>query len=807
MNLTAPNSSLRKASPSQAVIRRKQGHNALAPSALCSHLPLPSSVRTACSHKPLPQNKTRPSIVQAVADLTKLRPMRSPLITRFLCAGLLMLGLALSGCAGHQSLLSPLDDALNDTATEEAAEQLLQSDSQGAIPAPNIPPELAQQKGTQKALALQTSDSPIAYTVHCESPDDPALAKTFLQINSLTKMQETPLYSATSLEQRLETALKEARDILHANGYYTGQAHGSIEFSGGGINEGKNAHMSKNGADQGKPQKNAQTPKTSPLKAQVTVSFSPGPQYTLGKAVISHTEQPKVDAGLLPLPVSLESLAHTDGDSNGDSTLKSPTKVSLPDQPSLLYDFHPQDAPALPRSLEDLGLDPSGPALADKVLDAVDRVQKDFRNSGYPEAKTTSTQYFLNHQTQTLDVEIHVLPGPFIRMGELSLPQGASVDESYLLAKQTWKVGQPWNQDTIESYRDALRQTGLFVSMDISPAKQDQDSSLRPIEVRLTPAPERTIGGSLKYDTSFGPGVQAFWEHRNLTGHGDSLRLEAPVWMDMQEVTAKYRLPYFLRDDQDFIAQLGFLNEDVDAYNLQAVRLAAGLDRRLSRHWKATLQGSAESGSLKDPKKPREEYLMFGLPFTLAFDSTNSILDATKGGRATLGLAPYTGEYRDDFTVLRSRLDLQRFIPLADEDTLVLALRGTLGTMTGVDAGRVPPSVRFYSGGGGSVRGYEYQSLGPRNYRDDPLGGSALTEVSIEPRWRFSETFGVVAFVDGGMAYDEVDDLGKDLRWGAGLGLRLYTPIGPVRVDVATPLNPRSDDDPVQFYMSIGQSF
>ena len=787
MNLTASNSSLRKASPSQTVIRRKQGYNALASSALCFHLPLPSPTETTCSPKPLSHKKSFSSLVQAVAGLASLRPMRSSFIPRFLCAGLLVLGLALSGCAGHQSLLSPLDDALNDTATEEAAEELLQSDRQGAIPAPNIPPELAHQKTTNNVLTLQTSDSPIAYTVHCESPDDPALAKTFLQINSLTKMQETPLYSATSLEQRLETSLKEARDILHANGYYTGHAQGDIEFSGGGINEGQNA----------------QTSKPSPLKAEVTVSFSPGPQYTLGKTIISHTEQPKLDAGLIPLPVPLENPAHTDG----DSTQKSSTSDPSPARPSLLYDFHPQDAPALPRSLEDLGLAPSDPALADKVLDAVDRVQKDFRNSGYPEAKITSTQYFLNHQTQTLDVEIHVLPGSFIRMGELSLPPGASVNENYLLAKQTWKVGQPWNQDTIEAYRDALRQTGLFVSMTISPAKQDEDSSLRPIEVTLTPAPERTIGGSLKYDTSFGPGVQAFWEHRNLTGHGDSLRLEAPVWMDMQEVTAKYRLPYFLRDDQDFIAQLGFLNEDVDAYNLQAVRLAAGLDRRLSRHWKATLQGSAESGSLKDPKKPREEYLMFGLPFMLAFDSTNSILDATKGGRATLGLAPYTGEYRDDFTVLRSRLDLQRFIPLVDEDTLVLALRGTLGTMTGADAGRVPPSVRFYSGGGGSVRGYEYQSLGPRNYRDDPLGGSALTEVSIEPRWRFSETFGVVAFVDGGMAYDEVDDIGKDLRWGAGLGLRLYTPIGPVRVDVATPLNPRSDDDPVQFYMSIGQSF
>lgn len=782
MNLTTPYSLLSKSAFFMKPARRMLLQNAPVTSALSFMSPLLAFVLP----KALP-------LLQTQQKLFKARNMPAACFLHLLC--LCVIALALSGCAGHQPLLSPLDDALNDTATEEAAEKLLQSDTQGAIPAPNIPTELAQLKGSKNALSLQTSDTPIPYTVLCHSPDDPALEKTFLQINSLTKMQDTPLYSVTSLEQRLETALKEARDILHANGYYTGSAQGTIQFSGESAGKRAAAGNQTNKTSAGQPQKEIQRPSSSPLKAEITVTFFPGPQYILGKTVISHTEQPKSAVALVSVP---EALA---------PSVRAPDEVLPVAAPSLLYDTHPQDAPALPRTLEDVGLAPASPALADKVLDAVDKVQKAFRNSGYPEAKITSTQYFLQHTNQTLDVEIHILPGPFIRMGEIVLPQGASVDENYLLAKQTWKSGEPWNQDKIESFRDALRQTGLFVSMDIAPAKESAGTDLHPIEVRLTPAPERTIGGSLKYDTSFGPGVQAFWEHRNLTGHGDSLRLEAPVWMDMQEFTAKYRLPFFQRDDQDFIAQLAILNEDVDAYNLQAVRIAAGLDRRLSRHWKATLQGSAESGSLKDPKKPREEYLMFGLPFTLAFDSTNSILDATKGGRASLNLAPYTGEYRDDFTVLRSRLDLQRFIPLVDDDTLVLALRGTLGTMTGADAGRVPPSVRFYSGGGGSVRGYEYQSLGPRNYRDDPLGGSALTEVTIEPRWRFSETFGVVAFVDGGMAYEDIDDLGRDLRWGAGLGLRLYTPIGPVRVDVATPLNPRSDDDPVQFYMSIGQSF
>ena len=139
---------------------------------------------------------------------------------------------------------------------------------------------------------------------------------------------------------------------------------------------------------------------------------------------------------------------------------------------------------------------------------------------------------------------------------------------------------------------------------------------------------------------------------------------------------------------------------------------------------------------------------------------------------------------------------------------MVLALRGALGAVTGASAQQIPPSVRFYSGGGGSVRGYAYQSIGPRDKDNKPLGGNALVETSTEMRWKLSPEWGLVAFVDGGTAIDEpLQDANLNMRWGAGVGVRYYTAIGPVRLDLATPLNPRSDDDALQVYISIGQSF
>jgi translocation and assembly module TamA len=344
--------------------------------------------------------------------------------------------------------------------------------------------------------------------------------------------------------------------------------------------------------------------------------------------------------------------------------------------------------------------------------------------------------------------------------------------------------------------------------VDAAPAEKDDAGGNRPVVTSLESAPERTFGGAVKYHSDFGPGVQGSWEHRNLSGQGDSLRITAPVWLDMQELTAAYRLPFLLRRDQDGIANVAVLNQDTDAYRLSSAVAAAGLERKLGRLWSLSLQGSVEGGNTREPGKSSRDYLMYGLPLAVLYDGTGSLLDALSGQRVALSLAPYAGDYDGSFTALRSRVEGQAFFPLAEEDRLVLALRGVLGVVTGADSENIPPTARFYSGGGGSVRGYAYQSLGPLNEDDKALGGGSQVEFSAESRWKMTPEWGLVAFVDGGGVYANVfDDADRAIRWGAGLGLRYYTAIGPVRLDVATPLNPRPQDNPLQVYISIGQSF
>ena len=491
---------------------------------------------------------------------------------------------------------------------------------------------------------------------------------------------------------------------------------------------------------------------------QVTVIFNPGPRYRVGRTQVLLAGPPPPDSLADPPPLSLAGFE-------------------------------------------------GAPAMADDILESVELLAEAWRNRGFPEARIQNARYAVNRADRELEAEITLAPGPFARLGPVLAHEGAPVDQSYLDALKPWRDGQPWNQALVEDYLTALRQTGLFQSVELAGPAADEDE-IRPVRLTLAAAAPRTVGGQINYDTNFGLGVKVYWEHRNLLGHGDRLRLDLPVWADLQEFTATYRYPFLFRPDLDFIARGGLVHQQTEAYRLRSGAASAGVEHRLSRHWRGTLTGYAEGGLLEDPDQPVERFHILGLPVTAGYDRTDNLLDPTLGARLNLAAAPYIGAYHDRFQVFRTRLEGQAFLPLGTPRA-VLALRAHWGSLWGLDDSRdVPSSLRFYSGGGGSVRGYDYQSVGPRNDRNEPLGGLAQVEAGAETRLRFTESLGAVAFLDGGMVYARAtDEMLQNLMWGAGAGLRYFTPVGPVRLDAAVPLDRRPGDSSWQLYLSLGQSF
>ncbi|MDR2140819.1 MAG: BamA/TamA family outer membrane protein [Deltaproteobacteria bacterium] len=637
-------------------------------------------------------------------------------------------------------------------------ESLVKNDPAGPIPRPQVP-SLPQEESSQ----ITPPGEKIPYRVQVNPPTSPEEPQELKDIKSLFEktadlyiLAEKPALSQMTLTRRLRSSLTKGQDILKSAGYYEGQVTGWME--------------KKEGVEE----------------TVVVINFQLGPLYHLG---------------LSQVRVNLES--------QPEPTAGQPTPPA-PDSPKQAAPSPEASAPPNPPTVDlvEAGWVSGQPALADRVLDLVTANATIWAARGYPHAKTLSARHFLDPEKKLLNTEVTMEPGFFARMGPLVVTNEGSVEAGYIQNLVNWKIGQIWNQALVDSFVAAMFQTGLFKSVEVTIGEEDAQGQ-RPVLVETQDTPFRTVSGSVNFDSDFGPGLVLSWEHRNLTGWGDRLRLELPVWADLLQFGASYVRPYFLSREQSLLLDFSAIKENADAYSLSALSTSAGLERRLTRHLTGLFQARLEVGSLKELDKEESEYKVAGLPLTFDWDYSDDLLNPTKGSRVKISLQPYWGDYFEQFEILKSRLDASHYFSLLDQGRLILALRAAAGGIWGAERSSLPPTLRFYGGGGGSMRGYEYQSVGPRDERDKPDGGGAMAEVSGEFRWRWSETMGATVFVDGGMVYDRPNfsEVGQSFLWGGGVGFRYYTPIGPFRLDLATPLTPRSDDAPLQFYLSLGQSF
>lgn len=484
--------------------------------------------------------------------------------------------------------------------------------------------------------------------------------------------------------------------------------------------------------------------------------------------------------------------------------------------------FQPELAP-LPETQEKTapvpmgiaGLEKGQPALARSVLDAVDKLPGEFRKAGYPWAKTVSTRNILDFEAKTLDVEVTIDAGTPALMGEVVVTGESAVSSDYIKMQNTWRKGTVWNDDRIARYREHLQKLGLFRTVDIQPAPRSSAVAAEgeshvelPVQVEVQDAKFRTIGASTRYSTDTGFGVQAEWQHRNVFGSGEKLTVKAPFAQDKRGLQADFEKPCFLQRGQKLLAGASVFDEDTDAYDSKGQNAYVGLERRLSPRWWASVKLFGESGQVSRDGEDEKDYRYASAIFNVRRDTRDHFINPTSGTKLELEAAPTAGYYDGNFSGVSAKLTASAYWSPFDEDWLVLAGLYSVGSFFGVDLANIPPPLRFYCGGGGSVRGYSYQAIGPRDRWGDPRGGRSFQVVNLEARFKITKEIGLVPFVDGGMVYsDEMPELFQDFQWAAGLGLRYYTAIGPVRFDVAVPLDKKRDDKGYQFYISIGQAF
>ena len=452
---------------------------------------------------------------------------------------------------------------------------------------------------------------------------------------------------------------------------------------------------------------------------------------------------------------------------------------------------------------------PGDPIDADAILTGQGALALALAENGFPFAKVDEPQVRIDHEERKGDLDIVVTPGGYRSFGAILLDDDELFSARHLQRIARFEPGDPYTASDVEDLRRAIIATGLVSSVTLTPRDAGDGEHVN-LAVDVRPAPLRTIAGELGYGTGEGYRAEVSWQHRNFFPPEGAVTLRGVIGTQEQTASFTYRRNNFRERDHVLTGLLSVSNIKRDAYDARTITLSGALERQTNilfqKKWVWRVGAELIASDEKDAFSGgnRRTFLIGAVPLSLTYDGSDDLLNPSRGFRLGGRLSPELSFQNSTFGYARVQVDGSIYQPMSER--IVLAARARFGTILGSTVDRIAPSRRFYAGGGASVRGYGYQAIGPRDANNDPIGGKSLAEFSLESRVRFGN-FGVVPFVDAGNISTSFVPRFRDLRIGAGVGLRYYSNFGPIRVDVGTPLNPQKGDPRVAVYVSLGQAF
>ena len=460
-----------------------------------------------------------------------------------------------------------------------------------------------------------------------------------------------------------------------------------------------------------------------------------------------------------------------------------------------------------------LDLPPGEPAIAAEVVAAGLRVTNYLEQHGYPEARITDREVVLDHEQDQLDVTYPVEAGDKTRFGQLLLDKGdAKVAPRFLRWVKPFEEGDVFDERLTDELTSRVVSTGVFqqaaVTLSEDKVENADGTVTRNVLLNIDQGPKNTVSGSIGYSTTEGSGVEVIYERRNFVGYAQTLTLRAVARTNEIGGGIDYFVPYFFDVDRSLTLNAEAIDESNEAFDGQRITARALVSEALSEHLRVGYGVGVEASKFDQNGIERTAYVADAVG-SATYDRRNNRLDPTKG---FILAAEATPSYNfGDNQAFFTRANVSGAAYKAVHPEFVLAGRLAAGSVFGTDLDNIPFNRRFYAGGGGSVRGFEFRSIGPRDINGDGIGGRSVVEGSAEVRWRsrtlFNGNLGGAVFVDAAsVAIPEIADF-REIRYGAGVGVRYYTQFAPMRADIAIPLNPRDGDPAVQVYISIGQAF
>jgi translocation and assembly module TamA len=495
----------------------------------------------------------------------------------------------------------------------------------------------------------------------------------------------------------------------------------------------------------------------------------------------------------------------------GEIRLRDPAGASVPED---------RVPPRLYREL------PGQPARTETLATTASAITTHIRELGHPFARIADPEPVIDHRTHVVALDLVLSEGPQARIGAASISKTDGIDPRVIRSHLYLDDPTLYSPRRIAEIRRSIGRIEAVGSVRVREGETLAPDGTLPVDIEVTQRPKNVLGGSLGYSTIDGPALKTYWAHRNLFGGAERLRLEADLfylansqqWLGTKGNRLQSRnlggrfgvgfiKPAIAGSRFDFLFDAYITRNATQSYTTRLANAVAAFRYRFAdKAWvQAELEG--EFGQTTDVLG-RMTYRLVGLPVSGSWDTTDNELDPRRGFRVSGSVTPYLGFGEVARTLVVGKFQVSAYRALDEAERFVLAGKVGLGSIMGGSVAEIPANRRFFAGGGGSVRGFEYRSLGPRNAANQLIGGRSMFEASLELRVRVTETIGIVPFFDVGTAFDSsLPNFDNRLRMGAGLGLRYHTPIGPIRLDVATPLDRRKGEKPVALYISLGQAF
>lgn len=485
--------------------------------------------------------------------------------------------------------------------------------------------------------------------------------------------------------------------------------------------------------------------------------------------------------------------------------------ISVDPGPAFLFD-RAEMAPLAPGTELPDGFRRGALARAKTIRRASEAGIDGWRAIGHAKAQVIGETITADHAKQALEARIDLAPGPRLRLGEL-IPQGKSrVRRDRIRDIAGLPEGEVFDPEELERAGTRLRRTGAFQSVALQEAARANPDDTLDIGAKIVDAKPRRIGFGAELSSLEGLSLSGFWLHRNLLGGAERFRIDAEVGgiggdsggLDYQLKT-RFDRPATFTPDTSLYLEGELAEEDEPDYRERRAMVGAGLSHVFSDNLTGEAGIAYQYTEIDDDLGSRTiEHIL--LPTSLTWDTRDDPLDARDGLYFSVEATPFVGV---DQSVSGTRIysDARGYLALDPNDRVIFAARAQLGSVNGADLTEVPPGMLFFSGGAGTVRGQPYQSLAVDLGGGKRLGGRSFFALSGEVRTDLKGKFGAVAFADTGfVGQDSWGTRNGDWHSGAGLGLRYDTGIGPIRVDIATPLDDDAGED-FELYIGIGQAF